>query len=240
LVTSTPHQLDYSWSSVLSEGDIREATRRRLGDRWAGIPETLIVDEMGTHFGSSRIDLAVVNGALWGHEIKSAADRLGRLPGQVAAFDEVFDYLTVVAAEKHMQRCSEIVSDWWGLVEAKETKTGALLRERRKPRRNLRVLPEVQASLLWRNELLDALEAIDAATGVRSATRDALVRRLAAELSPTELGAVVRDTIRARPAWRGDAQRTQCDEMKRPLQRSSGFLARRVRQQRPRYTGLPR
>lgn len=215
--------------SVLREEHVRRATLSRLEQRWRNTPETLVVEEFCTHFGTSRIDIAVVNGALWGYEIKSEADRLGRLPGQVKAFSEVFDYVTLVAAGKHMSRSMAIVPSWWGAVEAQKHQAQVQLKERRKPQRNTAVNPRAVASLLWRGELLSLLELMNADSGVRSASRAALIEALVAQLQPTDLSRVVRESIRARRAWRDVPARKQGAETLRHAHTSSGFLARRVR-----------
>ncbi len=227
----------YPLLSMLTEPAVRQATLNRINRRWGEMPETLVVEELGTHFGASRIDVAVVNGALWGFEIKSAADRLGRLPGQAEAFSQVFDYVTLVAAGKHLSRSMELVPEWWGVVEACPATSGVRLKELRKPRRNACPNSEAVAGLLWRSELLIALERASADSGVRSADRQTLIRRLAEHLSASDLGVVVREALRARQEWRVGPGHTRDDERWPPEQTSSGFLARRVRQPRPKSTG---
>src|SRR5690242_4147837 len=70
--------------------DIRKALRERLVAEHG--PEALIVDEFALCEGLVRADVCLVNGALSGFEIKSAADSLGRLPAQIAGYSRVFDY----------------------------------------------------------------------------------------------------------------------------------------------------
>lgn len=201
----------------------------RLDSRWGGSPDTLVVEELGTHFGASRVDVAVVNGALWGYELKSDADRLGRLPAQAEAFSEAFDYMTIVAASRHVARSLEIVPEWWGLIEAESNGDRIRLVERRRPKRNTEVDIDVVAALLWRDELASLLDDRGLAAGVRSATRDVLLRRAVDAVPPTDLAREVRERIRARPLWRVDPTRSPSDARSQPGRKSSGFLARRVR-----------
>ncbi len=219
----------YALVEMPSEDAVRQATRARIERRWPQGEDTLIVDEMGTHFGAARIDIAVVNGSLRGYELKSASDRLGRLPGQVEAFSEVFDYMTIVAAERHLAGSEAIVPAWWGIVEAVAAGDGLVLKERRKAKRNPAPLPTAVASLLWRSELLGLLEGIGADRGVRSADRPRLIAQLVAHMSMPELGVAVRKTIRARQEWRVDPARKPSDARCSPARTSSGFLARRLR-----------
>jgi len=217
---------------MLGEATLRRATIERLNRRWSTAAETLIVEELGTHFGASRVDIAVVNGALWGYEIKSAADRLTRLPTQVVAFSEVFDYVTVVAAKKHLARCLEIVPTWWGVIGAVEISSSVVLKEHRKPTRNTSVNPAAVASLLWKDELIAALTTRRPDGRVRSASRPMLIEKLAAESTIADLGETVRNAIRARQAWRVGPEHMRDAERSRLEHTSSGFLARRVRSRR--------
>lgn len=215
---------------VLTEAAIRSALLARIESRWGDDDHSIVVEELGTHFGSGRIDVAVVNGSLRGYEIKSATDRLDRLPGQAARYNEVFDYVTIVVATRHLRGCMKIAPDWWGVEEAHDRPGGSVgLRTVRRGRRNRRPERVAVANLLWRDELLAALMAIGRDVGLRSATREQLASALAGALPTRELGVAVRDGIRARPAWRGDPARTPSAETSRLAHRSSAFLARRSR-----------
>lgn len=222
------------------EARIRARLLATLGQRWEANPETLIVQEFGTHFGAARIDVAVVNGRLHGHEIKSATDTLVRLPGQIASFNEVFDHLTLVAASKHIQRSYEVLPPWWGIVEATDAEGDVLFRTIRDAQLNRNVKPAAVAALLWRDELFKILSDHDLAAGMSSATRASLVARIASTLPPSSLGLAVRTTIRERQSWRVDRAHNQCDETSRPSRTSSRFLDRRLRSRRPRGTDPPR
>ena len=213
---------------MLDDALIRGALLERLRSRWATSTDTLLVEEFGTHFGAARIDLAAVNGHLWGYEIKSAADRLNRLPSQIAAYGEVFDYVTLVVADRHLQKASSLIPDWWAVMRAVDTRSRVRLVEHRRGRHNPRVSAGAVARLLWRDELAAILEALGADSGVRSATRDVLADRLVASVPAKELGVLVRDQIRARPRWRADPARTPDAGTFQRAHTSSGFLARRV------------
>jgi hypothetical protein len=214
---------------VAAESDIRDVLRARIDDRWDD-DHTLVVEEFGTHFGSGRADLAIVNGSLRGYEIKSDADRLDRLPSQIERYNEVFDYVSLVAALRHLERASDLVPDWWEIIEVSDSPTGRVrLRQIRRGRRNPSPDATATAMLLWRDELLNALEGLNEDRGLRSSTREELARHLAQATSIRDLGEIVRDQIRARPAWRADPARTPCGETSRRARRSSGFLARRLR-----------
>lgn len=212
-----------------SEVEIRSAVLEQVSRRWRSSSNALIVEEFGTHYGAARIDVAVVNGALRGYEIKSSADRLSRLPMQVASFGEVFDYLTVVVARKHLAHCLHILPVWWGVIEAHTPDGRTVLRKERAASRNPIREPDAIAGLLWREELLAALRSLGVDAGFRSAGRLILAQKLANEVSSVQLGKIVRDTIRERQSWRADPAHRPDVGMSPPGHRSSGFLARRIR-----------
>ncbi|WP_300554835.1 sce7726 family protein, partial [Desulfovibrio sp.] len=62
----------------------------------------LILDELGVCSGASRVDVAVINGALHGYEIKSDQDTLDRLPQQILSYSRVLDRVTLVACDNHL------------------------------------------------------------------------------------------------------------------------------------------
>jgi hypothetical protein len=164
-------------------------------------PTSFVIDELGILQGDFRIDIAVVNGQLHGFEIKSAADTLERLPVQQEMFSRIFDTLTLVAAEKHIKKASEIVPDWWGCI-AVATVNGELTFERvRQPQQNRFVDAKSIAQLLWKEEALQIL--IDRGfTGVRSKARQVLWGILADYVELADLRILVRQALKQREGWR--------------------------------------
>lgn len=214
---------------MLDDAAIRAVLLDRVRERWRDHDDTLVIEELGTHFGAARVDVAIVNGHLWGYEIKSAVDRLDRLPTQVQAYGQVFDHMTLVVADRHLERASAIVPSWWEVIRAFPTRSEVRLRQVVRGRQNPAPDPATIARLLWRDELADVLGRLGADEGVRSATRDRLADRLATSVSHDQLGVLVRARLRARPGWRAGPARKPDDVTLPPVRRSSGFLARRVR-----------
>ena len=153
--------------------------------------------ELGVN-GAARIDVAVVNGALTGFEIKSAADRLDRLPGQVAAYGRVFDRVVLVCEARHLSRAREIVPSWWGIWRADRVAAGVRFARVKAGRLNRSVDPLAVAQLLWRDEALHVLDQRGLADGLRTATRWMLWAAMAERLSPTEVRSAVREQLRVR------------------------------------------
>ena len=191
------------WTSVASmrDLDLRTALRARLDEEHGGDDDTLIVDELGL-CGQVRVDVAVVNGALSGFELKSARDNLRRLPNQVAVYSRVFDYAALVVAENHRTSAVAMLPDWWGIYVAHETGTTTSLELERAGVRNEVVDPMALAQLLWRDEALEELSQRGADRGVRTKPRWQVWQRLADVVQVDELRDVVRRRLKARPGWR--------------------------------------
>jgi hypothetical protein len=170
--------------------------------------ETLIVNEFVLGFEPARVDVALVSDDLVGFEIKSEADSLTRLETQVPSYNKVFDYMILVASERHVQRYVQgHVPDWWGIVVAEQRHGKIQLREHRKATRNKELDPFILASLLWKDEALAVLTTLGKDWGVHTKNRKQICERLAEVTEIDQLRQIVRDTLRARTDWRTGRKR---------------------------------
>lgn len=186
----------------MRDADVRHALLRDLGVQFEDDPETRIVQEMGIWSGSVRIDVAVINGRLHGYELKSAKDTLERLDDQAALYNQVFDEVTLVTADKHYYKAIKKIPRWWGISIAVPQKDGSVaIRVSRKAKPNKNVVPLQIARLLWRVELLEILARYGLDRGVRSGTAEAIAGRLAERLPLILLQQEVRSAIKARTGW---------------------------------------
>jgi hypothetical protein len=181
--------------------DVRETLHRDLRGRHPE-PETLIVDELDLG-GLVRVDVAAVNGALWGYEIKSERDTLRRLPMQVEVYSKVLDYAALVVAERHQEHATALLPDWWQIVVVTGGVDSVVLAGVRPGTKNTGVDPFHVAQLLWRDEALSELTERGLARGVRSKPRRAVWERLVESLEVADLQRVVRTRLKARQGWRG-------------------------------------
>jgi hypothetical protein len=181
--------------------EIRAELHRRLRARLGESPQVRVVDEMSVLRGARRIDVAVINGRLEGFEIKSEGDSLARLRRQADAYGRVFDRLTMVCAERHLEATLAQLPEWWGVEVAEQRGARVRIVRRRAARANPGVEPGAVAQLLWRSEALAALEERGAARGLRGKPKRALWTALAEVLGPRELGTLVREALRARRGW---------------------------------------
>src|SRR3954452_15629375 len=103
---------------MVADAVIRAALRPVAVASAGGDGDTVgLVEELTLPPGGARADVAVVGPELVGYEIKSAADSLRRLPGQVAAFGRIFDMCWLVAATRHLDAAIGQIPSWWGIIE---------------------------------------------------------------------------------------------------------------------------
>jgi hypothetical protein len=182
--------------------DVRAALRHDLAQQHLGDDRTLIVEEMGIWSGSVRVDIAVVNGELHGFEIKSARDTLARLPMQRELYNQVFDRVTLVLADKHVDKAKKLIPNWWGLLLASsDPGCPVSLRHGREGAINPETSVVQTARLLWRAELVEILERHDLLKGLRSAPLKKLVAKVTAELPQDRLRLEVREALKCRAGW---------------------------------------
>lgn len=191
--------------------DVRAAVLTWLDEVHAGDANTRVVQEMGIWAGSARVDIAVINGELCGFELKSERDTLERLPAQAELYNQVFDRVTLVIAERHVTKAAGIIPDWWGVsLACGSAAKGVTLDHERRPDRNPVSQPIQIARLLWRAEALAVLDRHALARGYRSKPVELLAQRLAAELPVDLLRDEVRAALKVRQGWLGDSSAQQC------------------------------
>lgn len=189
----------------MRDAELRAATLQKLGRCFRDDPDTRIVEEMGIWSGAVRIDIAVINGEIHGYELKSARDTLTRLDSQAALYNQVFDRLTLVLAERHIDAASRAVPGWWGITIASSRDGVVTLKQARPPKRNPQPDPLQLARLMWRSELLSVLERHGIDHGVRTRTVEVMARRLAQVLPLLTLRREVRSALKARTHWLGQS-----------------------------------
>lgn len=194
--------------NIVSTNDfiIRTALKKDLKNRHAQDEEVRIIEELGIHHSTARIDIAVINGIMHGYEIKSDQDTLQRLPEQMTEFNTVFDQLTLVVGKQHLYQAIHIIPDWWGVTIARISSKGKVIFQTiREPEDNKEQDKVSIARLLWREEALRILEEYGQAYGVRSKPREFVYQRLADILESDILKEKVRKTLLVpRKDWRFD------------------------------------
>jgi hypothetical protein len=163
--------------------------------------DSIIVDELSLPVAKARIDIAVINGAFHGFEIKSASDNLQRLPSQIDGYSKVFDYLSVVTEGKYCDRIADLVPSWVGITVCTDARDGDATIRIREPKLNKSKQGFYIAKLLWRNEILDCLDEFE--IPFRKKDRNWLLcEALASNLSLHAISSVVRQKLKQRSEWK--------------------------------------
>jgi hypothetical protein len=223
---------------MLRDSEIRSALRAKLQSIHAQEPDTAIIDELSLCQGNARIDMAVVNGAFSGYEIKSDRDTLARLPRQLAVYETCFDTMTIVVGAKYAAGCEENVPEWWGIWEATSTEHGIAFTTRREPRHNVSIAADQVVQLLWKQELQDSLRIRGVTLSTKSGKKQ-LSSTLVAAVPPPELFKIVRERIRARGDWRSAPTPFRCGDLSRSFamsqrsQKNRRWLLSALSQRRP-------
>lgn len=176
--------------------EIRRSLRVQLRREFVHEDDTVILEEFRVR--GARADVAAVNGALHGYEIKSERDTLDRLERQIPAYGEVFDVMTIVAAPKHLAKLDVLAPSWWGITVARVRRQRLGLEPVRPCLRNPAPSAAGLARLLWRHEALDILRRHSMAAGLGRAPAAQILERLAGSLSIETLARDVREAIKAR------------------------------------------
>lgn len=197
----------------MKDSDIRAALKYSLQKRYSSDPNTVIIDELGLNNGSSRIDVALVNGIIHGFEIKSDCDSLDRLPDQIRFYSSVLDRVTLIVGYKLAGKALKMIPEWWGVKLAEKLPTGGvLLTEARSPKNNLQKEKLSVVKLLWRNEALELLEEIDSIKGMQSKPKKIIYEKIA-EIGQLEaICSRVRYQLKNRKDWRVAESQTTGDD----------------------------
>ena len=187
----------------MGEADVRAAVHDVLVTRlFYDDPTTRVVDELVLEQGKHRVDVAAINGELHAFEIKSANDTLDRLAEQQSSYNKVFDRITLVVDERHVEQAVKLVQPWWGLVAVGCRDGAPTLNEIWTARRHFGQDAYALCQLLWREEALSILESNRLARGVRAQNRKRIWQRLAEEMPLEKLKVFVRQKLKYRRDWR--------------------------------------
>ncbi len=164
-------------------------------------PATRVVNEMVLLRGAARVDVAVINDQLHGYEIKSASDNLERLEAQQSAYSKVFERMTLVADERHVEEAVKQVPRCWGLIVVGLKNGKPYADEIWPPALNAQLDSKALAQLLWRDESLELMEYFGLLSGMRNRPRKDLWRTITASLTIEQIKAFVCYKLRTRKSW---------------------------------------
>jgi hypothetical protein len=194
----------------LRESDVRHLLYcTEIKERLKQSATARVVDEFQILRGEGRIDVALIDDALHGFEIKSASDRLDRLPSQQALYGKVFERITLVADERHVKEAVNMVPKHWGLIVV-GMKEGKPYADTLWPAMRNKDLDKLAlAQLLWREEVLELMEYFDLSSGLKRSNRKILWRHISHCLSLEQIKAFVCFKLRTRKDWRSNRPRAK-------------------------------
>ncbi|MBN2794462.1 MAG: sce7726 family protein [Clostridia bacterium] len=173
---------------------------------------TKLVHEMDVCRGSSRVDIAVINGKMHGYEIKSERDSLERLPSQVSDYSKIFDNMVIVVSANHLEKANEVVPEWWGIYTVQKNSRRAFLKRERMAKQNRNIDSMSLLKLLWKEELIELLEMNNYQKPVKSKTRLALCEIIDDFVSHDDIKKFVRLKLKNRTNWRAVQLQHSCDD----------------------------
>lgn len=187
----------------MNEADIKAALREtELKRLCLDDPSTRVVEEFCILGGKVRVDIAAINGQLHGYEIKSGVDNLDRLPKQQRFYNRVFDRITIVADEKHVEKAVKLLPQCWGLISVSRGFKGVRLEEIWAARQNYEIDAEALVQLLWREEALSILKVNGFGRGMSNKSRKYLWKVIVTQLELPIIKSSVRNCLKYRLDWR--------------------------------------
>jgi len=194
---SSRSRLAHREKTPLSDAEIRPALRSKiLGDY--GDADSVLIEELGLCRGQVRVDMALVNGHLQGFEIKSDRDSLKRLGVQAEIYSKVFDRMTIVAGERHLDGVLKCLPPWWGVLQVVQGASAVRFKSYRKGRRNPSRDPRTIVELLWLDDAITFLEQRDSARGVRGKPRRVVWDKVCDCYTLDEIAENVRECLKDR------------------------------------------
>lgn len=185
--------------------DVRRQLHEVLSRDYSNDKSTVVVDEFVLCQGEARADVAIINGAIHGYEIKSDSDTLERLPKQIDVYNRVFDTVTIVTGQTHLDKVDKLVPPWWGISVAKPTDYHSVYIESyRKPQLNSNVDLFSIAQFLWKDELIDLLTKHGMQKGMKKYPRFKLWSFVVEHLPPEDIKDYVRLCLKTKRDWKVD------------------------------------
>ena len=178
--------------------DIRNGLKSTILKKYIDDSDSFLIDEFNVSLGVVRADIALFNGVMHAYEIKSEFDTLRRLDNQIYEYNKFFEYVTVVSCDKFVGRVLETIPENCGLILAKNGKSGIKFKQIRRAKKNKIIDKICLAKALWKDEMIEILEAKDYKRGFRSKSKPLLYEILAEEFSASQLLEIVKNKIKKR------------------------------------------
>ena len=159
---------------------------------------SIFINELGLCKGKAIVDIAMINKHFFAYEIKSQSDDLRRLEKQVPIYNNIFHYVSVIVAEKHLKRIQGVIPKWWGIYVISDSNGIDLLVN---PQRNNSISLYNIAQLLWNDELISIINNMNIKYR-KKYSKDYLCQILAENMTSKEIINIVKQCFSARRDWR--------------------------------------
>lgn len=180
--------------------DIRQELHHYISTSF--LHDKRVVDELDICRGIVRADVAVIDNYLHGFEIKSDKDSLVRLQNQIDHYSKVFDRVTIVTGETHLEKIMQIVPNWWGVLLAQGDTGAVKLSSIRETQPNEQVDVLSLLELIWKEEALSLLTEHGLQRGYISKPKQVIRERIAECFSFKEIHSFVVRQLKVRDKWR--------------------------------------
>lgn len=178
------------------DSEIREMLHQELLEKRS---ETgLIVHELGLCAGQAIADVVWIEKDYHCFEIKSESDTLVRLKNQIQFYEKVFDTITMVVANKHVEHVKEMVPAHWGIYVA--TEEGFVIDREATKNPNQEAYEFVQ--FLWREEATTFLKEKSVQRGYVGKARDIIWKRIVEHIPLAEIKVRVKRAMIEREKWK--------------------------------------
>ena len=202
----------------MNDLEIRQNFHRKRLRRQHAQKDTLVIDELGLNHGKCRADIAVVNGHLVGYEIKSNNDSLRRLKKQVKSYNAVFDKISIVVGDRHINSIQNYIPQWWGVIVSTRGPRGAVNFDIiRNAQTNKNINPISMARLLWRNEAEEILRQKKLPPRILRQPRETLYECIVDKLNICEIRKFIRKYFKERKNWRCPEPLSRYDGLHQPV-----------------------
>lgn len=185
---------------LLNDIKVRMLLLDELNSKYKDCRDTRIINELGLENGSSRVDVAVVNGIIHGYEIKSDLDTLNRLPRQMEYYNRAFERMTIVVSRKYIKEVKELVPNWWGIKTISSDQTKLI--DIRKGRKVSTQDPELIIKLLWKKELEGLIDHLNLPKSYKKMRKNQLLTLLMKEADFYTIRSYVYSVLKSRENWR--------------------------------------
>lgn len=187
----------------LTDLDIRTYVLPDLMQAFPKHEDNFLIEELGLFKGTTRVDIAVLNGKFWGFEIKSDADSLVRLKNQAQSYNKIFDYMTIYVGAKYAHKIHMHIPKWWEIRKIEYAHDGLIKCSRiRKGKLNKKIDSRAIVQLLWKDEALTLLEAKKLEKGYKSKSKDIIWEHIVNNFSTKEIKSFVKYILMNREEWR--------------------------------------